>query len=172
MWSPGPGFIPQDYTSSFFLPRHYTPGLYGVFRSGRKLSLISLGLSNGLINGGVYIRGGFLPEWKKKQHFGPFWNKLQLHMLIKIGFLSSNYTLKQPTNSIQWKNVSFGLQIDGPKLAAGEWEGRGGAYKRQFTALVFPNNSKYSHTSRKLSKRGVGGGFWLGEVTPFPGISS
>ena len=55
---------------------------------------------------------------------------------------------------------------DGPTNP--QWVG-GGAYKRQFTALVFQNNSKCRHTRKpQISKRGVGGGFWPGKATPFP----
>ena len=55
---------------------------------------------------------------------------------------------------------------DGPTNP--QWVGDG-AYKRQFTALVFPNNSKCRHTRKpQISKRGVGGGFWPGKATPFP----
>ena len=60
-------YTPGLYLELFDTPaevilRDYTPGLYSVFHSDLKLSLISPGLSNGLINGGVYIRGSLLPE--------------------------------------------------------------------------------------------------------------
>ena len=48
----------------------------------------------------------------------------------------------------------------------------GGAYKRQFTALVSPTNSKCRHTRKpQISlKGGLGGGFWPGKATPFPAL--
>ena len=63
---PLPGIIPR----AFLIPRHYAPGLYSVFHSGRKLSLISPGAFRWAHKcRGLYPRG-LITGMKK--HFGPF----------------------------------------------------------------------------------------------------
>ena len=57
------GIIPWAYTAFFIVAVNCC------------LQALSPGLSNGLINGGVYIRGSLLPEWKQKT-FRTFRNEL------------------------------------------------------------------------------------------------